>query len=92
MTSSITGAQTGITVNGIAPAAMADAYTLTTGTTLTVPPATGVLANDTKGTPAATITAHTDPAHGTLTLNRRWLLHLHLRRRATWAPTPSPTR
>ena len=31
--------------------------------------AQGVLANDTKGTPAATITANTQPAHGTLMLN-----------------------
>jgi len=68
VTGSITGAQTGITVNGIAPAAVADAYPLTTGITLTVPAATGLLANDPKGTPAATITMHTDPAHGTLTL------------------------
>jgi len=67
-TSTITGAQTGITANGVAPATMPDAYPVLTGTTLTVPPATGVLANDAKGTPAGTVTAHTAPAHGTLTL------------------------
>ena len=68
VTSTITGTQTAITVNGIAPATLPDAYTALTGTTLTVPTATGVLANDTKGTPAGTITAHTPPGHGTLTL------------------------
>jgi len=66
--SMITGAQTDITVNGFVPATVPDTYTLTTGTTLTVPPATGVLANDTKGTPAGAVTAHTNPGHGTLTL------------------------
>ncbi len=67
-TASITGSQTGITVNGIAPRATADSYTLTTGTTLTVPVATGVLANDTRGNPIATISANTQPAHGALAL------------------------
>ena len=66
MTSTITGSQTGITVTGTAPTATNDSYAVTTGLTLTVPAATGVLANDTKGTPQATITASTQPAHGTL--------------------------
>ena len=59
-----------LTVNGSAPRASNDGpYTVTTGTTLTVSAATGVLANDTKGTPTATIAANTQPAHGTLMLN-----------------------
>ena len=58
-----------IIVTGIAPTAVNDSYSVTTGTTLTVPAATGVLANDTKGSPAATITASTLPTHGMLTLN-----------------------
>ncbi len=69
VTGTITGAQTGITVTGTTPAAVNDSYTVTTGLTLTVPAATGVLANDTKGTPVATITANTQPAHGSVTVN-----------------------
>ena len=69
VTASITGQQTGITVNGVTPAAVADSYTLTTGTTLTVNAAQGVLVNDTKGTPAATVTANTHSSHGTVTVN-----------------------
>ena len=66
VTMSITGSQMGITVTGTAPAATNDGpYTVTTGTTLTVNAATGVLTNDTKGNPVATITANTQPAHGT---------------------------
>jgi len=66
VTPSITGAQTGITVTGSAPTAANDSYSVTTGLTLTVPAATGVLANDTRGNPTATITSNTQPAHGTL--------------------------
>ncbi len=57
-----------LTVTGMAPTATNDSYTVTTGLTLTVPAATGMLANDTKGAPVATISAHTQPAHGTLML------------------------
>jgi hypothetical protein len=49
-----------------APAADDDAYPATADTTLTVPAASGVLDGDT-GT-STTITANTDPAHGTLSL------------------------
>ena len=49
-----------------APVAAADSYTTPINTALTVP-APGVLGNDTLN--AATIGAHTSPAHGTLTLN-----------------------
>ncbi len=69
VTASISGTQTGITVTGSAPTAMNDSYTVAMNTTLTVPAATGVLANDILGTPPATITANTQPAHGMLTLN-----------------------
>jgi len=69
VTSTITGTQTGITVTGTAPAAVNDSYPVTTGTTLTVPAAQGVLANDTRGNPQATISANTQPAHGSVMLN-----------------------
>ncbi len=79
------------TNTGIAPTAANDIYTTTANTALTVNAATGVLANDTPGTPAATITANTQPAHGSVTVNAdgsfvytptSWLrgqrqLHLH---------------
>ncbi len=58
-----------ITVNTVAPTATNDAYSTPVNTTLTVSAASGVLANDTLGVPAATISAHTTPSHGTLTLN-----------------------
>lgn len=64
-----TTATVNLTVTGTAPVAQADTYTISANTTLTVDAAHGVLANDTLGTPAATITAHTNPAHGALTLN-----------------------
>jgi hypothetical protein len=41
----------------VAPSATADEYSLVAGTTLTVPAATGLLANDLLGTPGATIVA-----------------------------------
>ena len=41
----------------VAPSAAADEYSLVAGTTLTVPAATGLLANDALGTPGATIVA-----------------------------------
>lgn len=48
-------------------AAVDDSYSLTAGTTIMTTAANGVLANDTGG--ASTVVSHTDPAHGTLTLN-----------------------
>jgi CshA-type fibril repeat protein len=51
----------------VTPAAASDSYVATGGTTLTVPVASGVLAND-SGTDL-TVTSHTDPGHGTLTQN-----------------------
>jgi predicted phage tail protein len=50
-----------------APVAVADQYSTTIDATLTVSAANGVLANDTLN--GATIVSHTNPAHGTLTLN-----------------------
>jgi hypothetical protein len=41
----------------VAPVAANDAYTLTAGSTLTVPATTGLLANDALGTPVATLSA-----------------------------------
>ncbi len=58
------------TITGAAPAAMNDGpFTVTTGTTLTVNAATGVLANDTPGNPVATLAVAMQPAHGMLMLN-----------------------
>ena len=65
-TTTFTATNTGA---GTAPAAVADSYTAAVNATLTVPAATGVLANDTLGAPAATITAGTQPAHGMVTLS-----------------------
>ena len=50
-----------------APIAVADHFDTAVDTTLTVNPASGVLANDTLN--GATIVSKTNPAHGTLTLN-----------------------
>ncbi len=70
VTGTITGSETGITVTGTAPTATNDGpYTVAANATLTVPAATGVLANDTKGNPQATISANTQPAHGSVTVN-----------------------
>ena len=53
----------------------------------------GVLANDTDVDGDALTAALVDgPAHGTLTLQRRRLVHLHAGARTTTAPTASPTR
>jgi VCBS repeat-containing protein len=53
----------------VPPHAVDDAYTTTEDTTLTVP-APGVLANDTDADhDPLTVSAHTNPAHGTLTIN-----------------------
>ncbi len=62
--SSSTGTVT-ITVNGTPPAAVADTASVTTGLSVTV----SVLANDTPGTPAATITTVSTPTHGRATIN-----------------------
>jgi len=65
-----TGSQTyTLTVNAVAPVAMNDAYTTAAGMALVVPAATGVLANDTRGNPVATITGYIQPAHGSVTVN-----------------------
>ena len=73
-----------------APVADADAYTVAEDATLTVPAATGVLANDTDPDDAH----HPDRGPGRrrqpaapLTLDRRRLVHLHPRRRTSSAPT-----
>jgi len=50
---------------GTAPAAVADTATVTTGLSVSIP----VLANDTLGTPAATLTAVSMPMHGTATIS-----------------------
>ena len=52
-------------MNGVAPAAVADSASVTTGLSVTIP----VLANDTPGTPAATLTAVSTPMHGTATIS-----------------------
>jgi VCBS repeat-containing protein len=53
-----------------APVAVADSYQTLTNTVLTVPAATGVLANDTDiDADALTAAKVTNPAHGTVTLN-----------------------
>jgi len=49
----------------VAPTAVADTATVTTGMSVTIP----VLANDTLGTPAATITAVSTPVHGTAAIS-----------------------
>ena len=81
-----------LTVNGTAPATVNDGpYTVTTGTTLTVNAATGVLTNDTKGTPTATITANTQPAHGRRCSTPLMVALSTRPRRAIRAVTPSRT-
>ena len=59
------------------PVAIADAYATNEGAVLTVN-APGVLANDTDadGNPLSAILV-SGPSHGTLTLQRQWLVHLH---------------
>ena len=64
----VAGMSTGtvtITVNGVAPTAVADTASVTTGLSVTIP----VLANDMPGNPAATLTAVSTPIHGTATIS-----------------------
>ena len=80
------------TNTGIAPTAVNDAYTTAANTALTVPAATGVLANDTPGTPAATITANTQPAHGSVMLNTADGSFVYTPTAGYTGTDPSPTR
>jgi len=67
-TATVTGT-VNLTGTGTAPTAVNDAYTATAGAPLVVSATTGVLANDNRGNPAATISGYTQPAHGTANVN-----------------------
>ena len=79
------------TNTGIAPTAVNDTYLTPVNTPFTVPTVVGVLANDTLGTPAATISSNTQPTHGSVTLNADGSFTYTADEWATWARTPSPT-
>lgn len=63
MTGTIIGTQTDIIVTGTAPTAANDNYTTVVTMPVSVLAATGVLTNDSRGVPAAMITAYTQSMH-----------------------------